>query len=570
MLFPYRKESAAQSLGWFLFLVAWLLLTNTGELFAPVGNRTLLFAKLEYLSYSYIPVVWLSFCLRYTGWITYTRKNLLLTAIIAPALIFLIVLTNDYHGLIWKEVGYFKAGNLSVLCPVYGSLFWVLMVYNWVLISFGTIIVFRSHFSGQKLFHRQSTWILAGSILPGIANAIYIFKLVPGLYKDFTPIGFAISGLFFIAGMYYHRLFWVMPVARGIIIQELNIGILVINPVGFIIDHNKKIDSLFDLDEISVGRNISNYPGLMYLFRIAQFALGNRQEAVNFGQVQWKDSVLSYSIQPVQFGSENTIVTVEDITKQTSLQMEVTKIKTEFINREKLASIGQLTAGLAHEINNPLGYLKSDVRSLERMIEAKFVNVNDPESREIVSITKGITEGLGRIENVILSLLSFSRQGKIETSIETYDLCAGIDTTLDIMRYELKDMAEIKKEYTSLPIINARKNEINQVIFNILSNALQAIKERYKPLNKRGTIVIRTGISNNCAFCEIENDGTPIQSEIRPHMFELFFTTKPENWGTGLGLNLSRNIIEQRHHGSLQLISLDPVIFRIELPAKSM
>lgn len=570
MLFPYRKESAAQSLGWFLFLVAWLLLTNTCELFAPAGNRTLLFTKLEYLSYSYIPVVWLSFCLRYTGWITYTRKNLLLTAIIAPALIFIIVLTNDYHGLIWKEVGYFKEGNLSVLRPVYGSLFWVLMVYNWGLIGLGTIVVFRSHFSGQKLFHRQSTWILMGSILPGVANAIHIFGLVPGLNKDFTPIGFALSGLFFIAGMYYHRLFWVMPVARGIILQELNIGILVINPVGLIIDHNKKIDSLFDLDEISVGRSISEYPGFMYLFRIAQFVLGERREAVNFGQVQWKDSVLSYSIQPVQFGSENTIVTVEDITKQMSLQMEVTKIKTEFINREKLASIGQLTAGLAHEINNPLGYLKSDVRSLERMIEAKCANADDPDSREIVTITKGITEGLGRIENVILSLLSFSRQGKIETTIEKYDLCAGIDTTLDIMRYELKDMAEIKKEYMVLPAINARKNEINQVIFNILSNALQAIKERYKPLNRRGTITIRTGISNDYAFCEIENDGTPIRPEIRAHMFELFFTTKPENWGTGLGLNLSRNIIEQRHHGSLQLISLDPVIFRIKLPTKSM
>jgi len=209
------------------------------------------------------------------------------------------------------------------------------------------------------------------------------------------------------------------------------------------------------------------------------------------------------------------------------------------------------------------------VRSLQVLVERSYRARGETDAGEIITITRGITEGLDRIENVIRSLLSFSRQGKLTSSRESYDLHAGIDTTLDIMHYEYQSVSGIQKQYGDLPLLHAEKNEINQVLFNIFTNALQAIKDRKKREDFVALIKIRTGACGSAVYCEIENNGTPITPEVRDRLFELFFTTKPENWGTGLGLNLSRDIIEHRHHGKLELVSIDPVIFRIELPVES-
>lgn len=566
LILPYRKEPAAQALLWFLFFVCWLLLTNTAELIAPVGFYTLTFAKLEYLSYVYIPVVWLSFCLRYTGWITYTNKKVLLAAIGIPALLFCLVLTNDIHHLLWSHIAYIESQSFSVLKPQYGPLYWILFASSWSLTIFGTIIIISSHLTGHKLYHSQSLWILAGAILPGLANIINLSRIIPGLNKDFTPIAYALSAGCFLAGMYFHRLFWVMPIARGVIFQNLDIGILVLDPQGWIIDHNQKFDTLFNLPNICIGISYTENLPLRQLLTEAKYSTGKEFDSTKNGQFKWNESTYSYSIQPVNQWSKGIILTVADISWQVQIQADMTRIKEEFIHREKLASVGQLTAGLAHEVSSPLSYLKNDIRSLEHTIKNIFKNTDNPEQKEIINLTKGISEGLERIENVIRTLLSFSRQGRAEPAYEEYNLRSGIDTTLEIMQGELQDVAEVVKVYGETPIIQAQKDEINQVLFNILSNALQAIKERIAIENINGRITIRTGMSDSKVFCEIENNGTPITPEIRVRLFELFFTTKPENWGTGLGLNISKEIIEQRHHGNLFLVSIDPVIFRFELP----
>jgi len=568
-VFPYRKEPAAQSLIFFILFVVWLLITNTAEMWAPIGPIMLLFAKLEYLAYVYIPVAWMSFCLRYSGWITYTRKKLLLFAIVGPAGLFLLVLTNEYHGYLWTKIAYFSSEGLSVMRPEHGPLFWFIIAYTWLLMGLGTLIIFRSHFSGQKMYYRQSLWILAGAVMPAVTNTINVFGLIPGLNKDFTPIGFALSGICFLAGIYFHRLLWIMPVARAVILQELPIGILVIDSRGWIVDHNQKVDELFNLDAVSVGRAGHEYAAVRNLYAVAGYTPGTALTGLRSGQMSLKEKTVSWSLQPANHGSKSVIVTVEDISASVSLRDEVSRIKTEFIHREKLASIGQLTAGLAHEINNPLGYLKSDVRSLQVLVERSYRARGETDAGEIITITRGITEGLDRIENVIRSLLSFSRQGKLTSSRESYDLHAGIDTTLDIMHYEYQSVSGIQKQYGDLPLLHAEKNEINQVLFNIFTNALQAIKDRKKREDFVALIKIRTGACGSAVYCEIENNGTPITPEVRDRLFELFFTTKPENWGTGLGLNLSRDIIEHRHHGKLELVSIDPVIFRIELPVES-
>jgi signal transduction histidine kinase len=221
---------------------------------------------------------------------------------------------------------------------------------------------------------------------------------------------------------------------------------------------------------------------------------------------------------------------------------------------------------MAHEINNPLGYLKSDVRSLDTLVARSLSSLDASTAADIRDITHGIDEGLGRIEKVVKSLLSYARQGSYSAPMEDFDLDQGVETTLEIMRFDLRSLVEIREELGDVPIIQARCNEINQVIMNILTNALHAIQQDVREGRPAAIITIRTGDSGTGVYCEIENNGPPIAPETASHLFNLYYTTSPEHWGTGQGLYICRSIVEGNHGGTLSLKSLDPVCFRIELP----
>lgn len=569
---PYRKEPAAQSLLWYLSLCIWLLVTNIGELIAPPGNATVLFAKLEYIAFLYIPISWLSFSLRFTGWIKRNIKPLILSAICGPFIGILIVFTNEYHGLLWKEIYFYEWKTLSVLKPHYGPLYWVAFAYSWLSIGLGCLIIFRSYFKGESLYHRQSLWIVAGTLLPAMTSIINVTRQYHGIMKDFTPIGFAASGVFFLIGMYFHRLFWIMPVSRGAMLEDIDVGIIVLDRKGRVVDHNKSADRLLSLDEVMVGKECFQYPMLNTFLKDISYVPGVPIIEPQTGQSFINNRYLKCTMQSSGTPLNGTILIFEDISAQVSLANENMYIKNEFIKREKLASIGQLVAGLAHEINNPLGYIKSDIRSFKDLLEKLKHLIQSGEMdalyREMLSISSGIYEGLSRIEEVTRSLLQYVRNDPLDFSFETASLHDCIDSTLSILKIEFQRLAEIVRIFGTVPPLRMQKQAIKQVFFNLFSNALQAIEASYVETGKRGVLEIRTGSDNNIVWCEVMDTGKPIPSEQVNKIFDPFFTTKESGLGTGIGLGLCKDIIEARHKGKLTLISPDPVTFRIELPLK--
>lgn len=566
-ILPYRREPAGKALMAYLLLACALVVTNAMELVLPPGDSAMLFVKLQYVAFAYIPIAWLSFCLRYSGWITYTRRGLLAIALVGPAPIVLAAFTNDLHGLLWQNVHWLEAGAFSVMRSTYGPVFWLAAAYVWTLIAFGAALVFRSYVSGERLYYRQSRWMLAGAIIPGIFNLIHVFRLIPALPKDFTPIGFALSGLCFLFAIYFHKLLWIMPVARSVLLQRLDIGIIVLDRHDAIVDHNEMADYLLEIPSVSVGKDAASFPRLNEILLASRAGEeSDERDASRAGTIETDERHVSFTVQKDEASSRMTTITVRDVTAETKLRVEMERIKGEFINREKLATVGRLTAGLAHEVNNPLAYVDADARSLELML-TRMRDAAPEDARadfaELLSVTAGLSAGIERIANVVGSLLSFSRSGTVAAEYAEYDLHEGIDMTLDFLRYELKGAIAVKREFSRIPPIRAIKNEINQVIFNILTNAAHAIRERE---GTEGEIVIRTGYLDDTVWCEIENNGPPIPDGLRSRIFELFYTTKTEKWGTGLGLSLCRDIVEHHHRGLLYLKSANPVVFRMELP----
>ena len=297
------------------------------------------------------------------------------------------------------------------------------------------------------------------------------------------------------------------------------------------------------------------------------------------------------------------LVSINDITTWKKVEVELRSRNTELvelnvkfsatqeqlIQSEKLASIGQLAAGVAHEINNPIGYIFSNFGSLETYIANLFEMLSAYEQTEsfmtsqearatLEAVRKRVEltyikedmpmllseskEGIVRVRKIVQDLKDFSHVD-VAQEWQWANLHHGIDSTLNIVANEIKYKADVVKEYGDIPEVECLPSQINQVVMNLVVNAAHAIS------GERGKITIRTGIRNNNVWIEIQDTGSGIPKEILPRIFDPFFTTKPVGSGTGLGLSLSYGII-QKHQGQMEVESElgSGTCFHITLPVR--
>ena len=273
--------------------------------------------------------------------------------------------------------------------------------------------------------------------------------------------------------------------------------------------------------------------------------------------------------------------------QQLLLNNQLKQVQAHLVQSEKMASIGQLAAGVAHEINNPLGYINSNLCSLKQYTQGiiELIDIAERLSRQLPADNTDVQlfnrlqketdlafmktdlpdlvdesiEGATRAKKIVQDLRDFSRIDKQD--IDLFDVEAGLDATLNIVRNELKYKAEVIKEYAGLHPLECVGAQLNQIFLNLLVNAAQAIEDF-------GKIYVRTGYADAEWFwVEVEDTGKGIPEEVQSKIFDPFFTTKPVGTGTGLGLSLSYQII-RNHHGRIELDSVPGrgTRFRIYLP----
>jgi PAS domain S-box-containing protein len=269
---------------------------------------------------------------------------------------------------------------------------------------------------------------------------------------------------------------------------------------------------------------------------------------------------------------------------QADLIRKLGEAQSQLLQSEKMASIGVLAAGVAHEINNPIGFVNSNLSSLQRYTrdmlrlidayEQREANLSAADRQQLEQIKQEIDaaflredvgsllseslDGLDRVKRIVRDLKDFSHVdsgGRQHANLET-----GLDSTLNVVWNELKYKAEVVKEYGAVPAIECFPSQLNQVFMNLLVNAAHAIEER-------GKITLRTGCDDVHVWVEVEDTGKGIREENLGRIFEPFFTTKAVGKGTGLGLSLSYGIIK-KHGGRIEVRSEVGVgtVFRIELP----
>lgn len=281
-------------------------------------------------------------------------------------------------------------------------------------------------------------------------------------------------------------------------------------------------------------------------------------------------------------------MTAQMNTEIRGINKRLEETQNQLLQAERMASIGQLAAGVAHEINNPIGYVYSNLGTLEKYVQDVFSMLEEYEQAEgaivddatqtqlqmarmklditflkedLRALMSESREGITRVKNIVQDLKDFSH---VDAADEWYaaDLHRGLDSTLNIVNNEIKYKAEVVKEYGDIGVVECLPSQLNQVFMNLLVNAAHAIEER-------GTITVRTGKQADEVWVEIADTGKGIADDDRKRIFDPFYTTKPIGHGTGLGLSLSYSIV-QKHHGWIEVQS-EPgkgSRFRVWLPLR--
>jgi two-component system, NtrC family, sensor kinase len=270
--------------------------------------------------------------------------------------------------------------------------------------------------------------------------------------------------------------------------------------------------------------------------------------------------------------------------KETNRRLE--EAQNQLLQSEKMASIGQLAAGVAHEINNPIGFVNSNLGSLRRYVEALLALVaaygrhrdelQDAEladleqaadldyiAEDLPALLRESEEGLLRVKKIVQDLKDFSRVDSADW--QDADINAGLESTLNVVMNEVKYRADVERRYGQLPPVRCLAGQLNQVFMNLIVNAAHAIE------GKRGLIVLSSGCEARQGaegiWVEVRDNGQGMSPEVQRRIFEPFFTTKPVGQGTGLGLSLSFSIV-QKHGGRIELQS-EPGVgtrFRVWVP----
>jgi signal transduction histidine kinase len=271
---------------------------------------------------------------------------------------------------------------------------------------------------------------------------------------------------------------------------------------------------------------------------------------------------------------------------------DLKQTQTQLVESEKMASLGQLTAGIAHEINNPINFVTSNINPLKRDIEMvldalamiesvgmsdaphadKQKKINDYKEEldfdylkvEIKHLIKGINEGANRTAEIVKGLRIFSRLD--EDDLKKADLNEGLESTMVIINNLLNNKIKVIKQYGVLPAVECYPGKLNQVFLNIISNAVYAVQKKFGE-QTGGEITITTTHDEESVFIKIKDNGTGMDAQTQKKVFEPFFTTKDVGEGTGLGMSIAYNTIK-KHNGQILINSTfnEGTEFTLQIP----
>ena len=556
-----RSKSKNQLQKIFAFDLICVLIISVGVILQEICSKLFNINALNFEKFIYIGTCFLPLGIYFTGLIfsktkvTFKPRYLLLCVI--PIMTLCILWTNDYHHLFFK----YYSTNMSDI--VTGPMHTVNAVYSYLLLLLGVFYLLRYSIKNQGLFSKQSILILLGISIPVVLNFLGTCKIRP-MTVYVTPISFSLSMIFFAFAILKFQFLGATPIALQKIVDRMSDSYLVLNDDGTITDFNQTFITTFKIDYTTLrGQNFEDF---------------SKKHKINYGKIKnailkTKDSNKTISFEhrvnrihkifTVEINtiysdgaSLGTLILFKDITQHIE-DMETIKNNQDILmERERLASLGQLIGGIAHNLKTPIMSISGAAEGLTDLVKEYDSSIDDPEvnSQDHHDIAKDMNEWIVKIKEYTeyMSDIITAVKGQAVTLSETENISFDIDELVKrvdiLMKHELKNALiymNVQMKAPKTTKIHGDINSLVQVINNMISNAIQAYNGKTEQ-----NIDLILEKSNGNLIISVKDYGCGLPQKVQDKLFKEMITTKGKN-GTGLGLYMSYSTIKAHFNGNI-------------------
>ncbi len=499
-----------------MLAAAWWAATSALETFAWAMNTEIWISKIAYFGKECVPVFFLLFALEYTRLSSRMSARFLAGLWLIPALTWLIVLTNDFHGLMWSHIYPKVEDVVGVYAYEHGPWFWLALIYNYLLILAGSLLLGYFAVRLPRVYRRQAVVLLVGVAVTWSANALYIFRVTPpGL--DLTPLASALTGIIYAWGILRLRLFDLVPVARSVLIEELGDGMVVLDSEWRIVDINPAASRLLDLHADVIGQPVAQaffpWQGLVAAWKEQERL---KQEIVLPGTPPRYLEISKMALRDPGGSITGRLLTLRDISDYKELERQ----RSDLINM------------IVHDLRNPLSNLTISLEAMD--------GVPENERQVILGLARS---SVGKMTELVNSILDINRleRGSIDIDPTSVNLPSLLQETLQ----EQAPLAQKKRIEIStdlppgLPLVRADLGLLRRVIQNLLGNALT-----FTPQGGKIHICLHPDNPRQVVVFTILDSGPGISPEVEPYLFQMFGSRRSSSGGAGIGLAFCRLAVE--------------------------
>lgn len=553
--------------GWLMIAVAvWTFTSALHALVPDTGTRVAL-AKVQYLGVAPIGVLWLLFISAYSraAWL---ENRLLRAAIwIVPVTTLALAATNDWRHAYWTAITEVATASGTRLIYTGGTWYWVNAGYSYVLMAIGTWILVRGLRRFPPTYRRQTVLMIIGAIVPWLSNVLYQSGALRASGLDLTPIGFTVSGVCFTWALYRYRLFGLVPVARDIVVDSMEDGVLVLDAQRRLVDLNAAAERFTGCTAASLGRPVEDVVSWWTAAVANDGPLGEGQPAIV--KVEPGPRFFEVKVTAVRDAKRRFagwLVSVRDISGRRRSEAERYAFDRRVQEQQKAESLMVLAGGVAHDFNNLLTGILGNAELLAMQAPAESGQRRAAES---------IVIGAQRAADLVSKMLAYAGGGRVVA--ERVDLDALVREMVDLLEASVARHCTLTYQSPGpLPLVETDPTQLRQVVMNLIINATEAVEEH-------GAVTVATGEERldrellkhmtfgrdvepgRYVFIDVVDNGSGMSEHTMARLFDPFFSTKDQ--GRGLGMAAVRGIVGS-HHAALRVTSAEAqgTRFRVWFP----
>lgn len=534
-VWSYRAVPGGSTLLWMVaFTIGWLV-TNSLEVVSGTLASKLFWARNTYFFIAAFPLAWVAFAMSFSGRHGWPRSILFWVLALVTAVTIVVAQTNDWHRLLWANVEYLEKPPFDGLRLWYGPWFWFMVTYSYVLVAGGSALILHTYFKFDPLYRAQGRWMALGAVFPIFLNVIHIFKLIPGLDKDLSPLGFACAAAFFWLGMIRLRIFDVRPVAQDEMLRQMTGGILVVDRQGRIVEANPAMQRLFISDEEAViGRKLSDVLPVQVAKVLEGFGGAERtaQPLVYIKDNQTYHFQVQVSVLKDQRGEQTgRLFLFNDVTELREAAKALRHANEELqIRNEELDAFAHT---VAHDLKNPVHVLQG---VSEALIEDE-ATMSLEDRREFIGLLGQMGD---KMHSIIEALMLLTGVRKMPVSLEPLDVQVCLQEAQQRLQVLIEERDAKLVVADTWPNVLGYAAWVEEVWVNYISNAI-----KYGGEHPRIQIGSTPHGDGQVRFW-VRDYGVGIPKKAQANLFVPFTRLhQVEAEGHGLGLAIVRRIMEK-------------------------